>query len=135
MKSDIEFPKVTGVLVVAVLKKNDETLDNGWYAYLLNRNDVEIKNVMVSTKGYGFINEERRNTSVLRHFIGDVEAGGYALIEPISDDVLPLNNEFWVSFYMNDSLFDKKFIFVPDSIVAENTSNIPELNLQGVMHP
>ncbi|MFQ3576032.1 MAG: hypothetical protein SNJ77_06305 [Cytophagales bacterium] len=134
MKSDIDFPKVSGVLVVVVLKKDDHSLENGWYAYILNRNEVEIKNVMVSSKGYGFINEEKRSTSVLRHFIGNIEPGGYALIEPISDDVLPLNNEFWVSYYMNESLFDKKFIFVPDSIVVENTFTIPELNLQGVVH-
>jgi hypothetical protein len=45
-----------------------------------------------------------------------------------------LNNEYWVSFYIGDKIFDKKFIFVPDTITEKNLTFIPELEQYGVLH-
>jgi len=55
-------------------------------------------------------------------------------VETIMPDVFHLNNEYWVSFYVESKIFDKKFIFVPDSIVEENLQPIVELGLDGVLH-
>jgi hypothetical protein len=134
MKHDIDFPKVTGVYVVVAQKFDEQTNSLCWQAYILNRNNFKISNVLVSSKGYGYINGEKRTTSILRHFIEFVHPKGYALIETINDEILQLNNEFWVSYYAEDKLFDKKFIFLPDSILLENALLVPELNLMGVIH-
>ena len=52
----------------------------------------------------------------------------------ITPDVFHLNNEYWVSYYIGNQIFDKKFIFVPDSIREENLILIENLNLKGILH-
>ena len=63
-----------------------------------------------------------------------LEKSEYALVEPIDESVFHLNNEYWVSFFIDGQLYDKKYIFVPESIIQENLSFILELELQGVLH-
>jgi hypothetical protein len=45
-----------------------------------------------------------------------------------------LNNEYWVSYYIGSQIFDKRFVFVPDTICEENISFIKELEMEGVLH-
>jgi hypothetical protein len=47
--------------------------------------------------------------------------------------VFGLANEFWVSFWKNDIMHDKKFVFVPESISERNIKKIPVLGDKGVM--
>ncbi len=105
-----------------------------WHVYLINRSKVSLDNVLITSKGYGEKDGEAQKTSTLRHMIPQLAAGEYAMIEPIDPAVFHLNNEYWVSFYIDKQLYDKKYIFVPDSIVEENLSFIPEINLKGVLH-
>ena len=72
-------------------------------------------------------------TSILRHSIGTVTAQDYAAIELIDEQVLGLTNEYWLSYYIGGQIFDKKFIFVPESIIDTNLSRIPLLNMPGIM--
>jgi hypothetical protein len=94
-----------------------------------------IKNALVTSKGYGENHStgEKINTSVLRHFIGDMGPGSYVMIEPIMEDVFGLNNEYWVSFFQNDQMYDKKFIFLAETICEENMVNVPVINKKGVL--
>jgi hypothetical protein len=62
-----------------------------------------------------------------------VAAKNYAAIELIDEQVLGLSNEYWLSFYIGRQIFDKKFIFLPESIIDTNMSKIPLLNMPGVM--
>ncbi len=128
MKRDIDFPKVEGVQV-AVVRKED-----GWYVYLINKNTFVIENVLVTSRGYGIVEQERRETSVLRHRLGNVVSEASILIEPIDPQVFILNNEYWVSYYIGNQIFDKKFVFIQGSIIEENFTSIPELQLKGVLH-
>ncbi|MFY0598265.1 MAG: hypothetical protein JXR03_01250 [Cyclobacteriaceae bacterium] len=128
MKKDIKFPKIEKVLVAVA--KDDE----GWKIYLINRSDKKLETIMVTSKGYGKKDGEEQKTSVLRHMIPHLESKEYTAIESIDPQVFHLNNEYWVSFFIDGQLFDKKYIFVPDSIVEDNLSFIPELSLQGVLH-
>ena len=72
-------------------------------------------------------------TTVLRHLIGTIEPGEYAKIEPLMDNLLGLNNEYWVSFYKNKQMYDKKYIFLPESVRNEHLTMIPILNKKGIM--
>ena len=105
-----------------------------WRVYLLNRSDKHLDTVMVTSKGYGIKGGEEQKTSVLRHMIPRIESGEYALIEPIDEQVFHLNNEYWVSFFIDGQLYDKKYIFVPETIIKENLSYIDELQTEGVLH-
>lgn len=128
MKKDIDFSPVKDVHIV-VANTND-----GWRVFLINRKKEKLENVMITSRGYGETKSEKQQTSILRHLLPFVEPGMYALIEPIDPSVFHLNNEYWVSYYINGQVYDKKFIFVPDSIVEENLTFIKELDMKGILH-
>ncbi|MEM6829079.1 MAG: hypothetical protein AAGA66_00965 [Bacteroidota bacterium] len=128
MKKDIDFSPVKDVHVV--VGKTEE----GWKVFLINRNSSKLDNVIVSSRGYGKANNEEQKTSVLRHVIPYLEPKEYALIEPIDESVFHLNNEYWVSYYIDGQIYDKKFIFVPDSIIEEHLVFIAELEMEGILH-
>ncbi|WP_370088433.1 hypothetical protein [Ekhidna sp.] len=128
MKKDIDFSPVKDVHVV--IGKSDE----GWRVFIINRNKSKLENVMVTSRGYGETKTEKQKTSILRHMIPYIEPGMYALIEPIDESVFHLNNEYWVSYFIDGQVYDKKFIFVPDSIVEENLIFIEELGMSGILH-
>lgn len=129
MKKDIEFPKVEDVYLTVV--KGEEQL---WHVYMLNRNSSELENVMITSKGYGSKDGEDQKTSILRHMIPKLPPGEYTLIEAIDPAVFHLNNEYWVSFFIGNQLYDKKYIFVPDSIVEDHLTFVSELGKEGVLH-
>jgi hypothetical protein len=135
MKKDINIPKVENISVAVVKEWNEEKTEEVFNVYLINQKKSIIKNALVSSKGYGENKStgERIKTSTLRHFIGDVEAEGYAKIEPIIEEVFGLNNEYWVSFFEGSQMLDKKFIFLAESIKEENMINVPILNKKGVV--
>jgi len=54
-------------------------------------------------------------------------------IEAIDPQVFGLTNEYWLSYYMNGTIYDKKYVFLPESIVDENLIKIPLVNKPGVM--
>jgi len=127
MKKDIEIPKVEGVSVAVVKELNEEKTHEVFNVYLLNLKDENLENVLVTSKGYGVnsVSGERVSTSVLRHSLGEVKAKSVAKIEPIVEDVFGINNEFWVSFSINETLFDKKYIFLAETILDENMIAVP----------
>ena len=128
MRKDIDFSPVKDVTVTIVKE------DDGWKVYLLNRSENKLDTVMVTSRGYGKKDGNEQKTSLLRHAIPYLDPGMYALIEPIDQSVFHLNNEYWVSYFMDGQVYDKKFIFVPETIKVENLTDIPELNAQGVLH-
>lgn len=132
MKKDIDFSPVTGVELV--IAKNEASEATNWDVYLINKNLIELETVMVTSKGYGEIDGVAKETSVLRHLIQKLEEQSFAKIEPIQSELFSLTNEYWVSYFILDQVFDKKFIFVPDSIRSENMQYIPELEMMGVRH-
>ncbi|MBY5952763.1 MAG: hypothetical protein NXH89_00675 [Cyclobacteriaceae bacterium] len=132
MKKDIDFSPVTGVKL-AIAKTETESGED-WAVYIINLNLIELKNVMITSKGYGELEGEQRKTSTLRHLIEELGAQSIAKIEPIDPAVFELTNEFWVSYYILDQIFDKKFIFTPGSFHPSLQRMIPELGLEGVLH-
>ena len=89
---------------------------------------------MITSRGYGEKNKEEQKTSTLRHMIPYLDPGMHALVEPIDKSVFHLNNEYWVSYFIDGQVYDKKFIFVPDTILPENLIFIEELEMKGILH-
>lgn len=132
MLKDIKQPEVKDVAVAAI----QETGVDGelvWNVYLLNMGKEKIYGILITSRGYGYINNDKHESSVLRHFIEEIPPGGFEKIEPIMEDLFVLSNEYWVSFYKQAVMYDKKFIFPPDSIRYENFVNIPVLGNKGVL--
>ena len=132
MKKDIHPPEVTDI-AVAIVREENEQHELVWNVYLLNLKETEIEGVLVTSTGYGQIQDEVRRTSTLRHFLDTVPAKAFAKIEPIVEDVFGITNEYWVSFYINKVMYDKKYIFLPESISEVHFTSIPYLNKRGVM--
>ncbi|WP_347157484.1 hypothetical protein [Pontibacter chitinilyticus] len=133
MKKDIDFGTVEGVSV-AVATTGEATGETSWNVYLLNNNPFPLQNVLVASKGYGIIEDNEVKTSVLRHMFERVEAKSFVQVEPIDPAIFHINNEYWVSYYIDNQIFDKKYIFVPDSITEENLIDISMLGMRGVLH-
>ncbi len=133
MKGDIEIPKVEKV-TVAIARKTNELNQHEWFVYLLNENDHPLQNILVTSKGYGESQGEKQKTSTLRHYFEEMEPGGNLLIEPIQEELFHLANEYWVSYYHEGQIFDKKFIFLPDSVQDDHLNYIPMLDMEGILH-
>ncbi len=133
MKKDIVIPEAKNVMLAVVREKSGLAQDE-WKVMLINNNPFPIENTLVASQGYGEKAGEPQRTSTLRHFLETVPANSSALVESIDPQLFHLSNEYWVSYYAGTHIFDRRFVFVPESISEQNLIFIKELNAEGVMH-
>jgi hypothetical protein len=133
MKSDILIPEVENVFVAAVQEWSDDFMEKVWYAYLVNDSDFLIESVMVVSKAFGTIDGEMKKTSLLRHAFVEIPAVSVVKIEMIEKSVLKLNNEFSVSYFIGNKLYDKKFIFKANFDSQSEIEEVPILFVDGVI--
>lgn len=139
MKQDIYFDAVEGVAIAIVPDEEAAPGTDGaptWTVYLLNHNDFSLENVLISSEGYGAQpTGEVVRTTTLRYHFPVVEPHSATPVELIDPAVFHLTNQYWVSYYRDSKIFDKKFVFVPDSIVAASLSRLDLLaGRVGVLH-
>lgn len=133
MKKDIETPEVKNV-TLAVTREKNMLNQSEWKVYLINKNSFPIENTLVASSGYGQKEGETQRTSTLRHFLETVPANEMVMVEPLDEKLFHLNNEYWVSYYIGTQIYDRRFVFVPDSICEANLTFIKELDKEGVLH-
>ena len=92
MKKDVHFPEVKGVRI-AIAKKEVASQTYDWYVYLLNHNDYALKNILITSKGYGEKDGEEQKTSTLRQMIPSLDAHSYTAVERIDPSVFHLCND------------------------------------------
>lgn len=134
MRADILSPLVENVKMVVVPEKNEEGATQH-YIYLLNLREDIMEGIIITSKGYG-VNEatgEKITTSMLRHSLEVLLPDEAAKIEPIMEDVFKLTNEFLISFWVEDTMYDKKFIFLPETINEKNYVTIPKMGGKGIV--
>jgi hypothetical protein len=132
VKKDIVFERVEDV-AVAVIPETDEKGEEEWIVYLLNMKEQQIDGVLISSKGYGNLDGKNVKTSTLRQFFEKISAHDFVKVEWIDKRLFGINNEFWVSFWYQGTLFDKRYVFVTESIVENNFTEIPMIGKRGVM--
>jgi hypothetical protein len=133
MKKDIEIPQVENVFLAAVQEWSDDFMEKVWYAYLVNDSDYKLDGVMVVSKAFGTIDGEMKKTSLLRHAFIVVEPVSVRKIEMVYKDVLVLNNEFMVTFFIGEKMYDKKYIFKANSITPDYVEEVPILFVDGII--
>lgn len=131
MKKDIRIPKVEDVSMAVV--REEDGPEPEWGVYLLNNKDVTLNDIIVSSKGYGEIDGEKVTTSELRHYFEGLAANSFVKVERIVEEVFGLNNQYFLTFYINGLIYDRKFIFVPGSVAEENMVTVPLVNLPGIL--
>lgn len=131
MKKDIHIPKVEDVSMAVV--REEGGVEPEWGVYLINSKDVTISDIIVSSKGYGEIDGEKVNTSELRHYFEGLAAQSFVKVERIVEEVFGLNNQYFLTFYIDGLIHDRKFIFVPGSVAEENLVNVPLVEMPGIL--
>lgn len=133
MKDELKGPKVekVSVAIVEMMVENEKS----YYAYLLNLREDIMEGIIISSTGYGENTKtgDRIKTSTLRHSIEVLLPNEAARIEPIMPEVFGLSNEYWVSFWVNEVMYDKRFVFPAESIAEENMQMIEILGQKGVI--
>lgn len=129
MKKDIEIPEVKNVYIAVVQEYNDIYKTTDWNAYIINDKDVSLEMILIVTRGY----DEKRGTSTMRHKLEQLPPKSYAKIELLQDDILELNNEFVVTYFEGDKMYDKTFLFRKNTININALQTIPLMNYKGVL--
>ncbi len=133
MKKDIIIPEVENVFLAAVQEWSDDFMEKVWYIYLVNDSDFQLDSVMVVSKAFGTIDGEMKKTSLLRHAFVEVPSVTFVKVEMVEKSVLVLNNEFMVTFFIGNTLYDRKFIFKSNSITPDYVEEVPLLFVDGVI--
>lgn len=133
MKSDITIPKVENVFLAAIQEWSDDFMEKVWYVHLINDSDFDLDGVMVVSKAFGTVDGEMKKTSLLRHAFVKVPSVSTVKVEMIEKNVLTLNNEFMVTYFIGNTLYDKKFIFRTNTINHNATEEVPILFVNGVI--
>lgn len=128
MKKDIEIPVVKDVHVAIVQEWNEEFLDKEWNAYVINDRNEPIDMVLIVSKGY----DDDCKTSTMRHGIEVVGAKSFEKIELVQEEVLALNNEFFVTFFADGKMYERKFLFPKNKVNTSNLISIPIINKEGI---
>ncbi len=133
MKKDITIPEVENVFLAAVQEWSDDFMEKVWYVYLINDSDFDLDSVMVVSKAFGTLDGEMKKTSLLRHAFTQVAPVSVVKVEMVEKSVLELNNEFMVTYFIGNTLYDKKFTFVKNTITETNVEEVPILFVDGVI--
>lgn len=134
MKEELLGPKVENV-GVAVIQSINEEKEKEYTVYLISlRNDI-MEGIIVSSTGYGenTTTGEKIKTSTLRHGIEVLLPNEIAKIEPIMPEVFGLSNEYWVSFWVEEVLYDKRFVFPAESLIEEDFKFLDAFKRKGVL--
>ena len=129
MRKDIEIPQAKNVHIVAVKEWDKEFTGQDWNIYVVNDREDEISVVLVMSRG----NNEDQKTSTLRHSLGNMPAKTSAKVELISPEVFGFTNEYLLTFFAENKLFERKYIFEPNSISEGNLVEIPVMDGEGIL--
>lgn len=133
MKKDIVIPQSEHVYIAAINEWDDDFQDNIWFAYLINENNAPLEMAIVVTRAFGLIDGEERKTGMFRHVLKEVPALGCIKVEILESNVLQLNNEFVLTYFLNGKLYDKTFILEANSVQKENETNFTNIHKKGVL--
>jgi len=129
MKKDIQIPEVKDVFVAVVQEYNEIYKTKDWNAYIINDKDSVLEMVLIVSKGYS----SDKETSIMRHKLESLPPKSYAKIELMQDDVLALNNEFKVSFFENNKMFENTYLFRKNTINDKALQRIPLMEVKGIL--
>ena len=129
MKKDLQIPLVSGVEIAIVYEYNELYKTNDWNVYVVNNNNVDIEMIVIVSQGFS----ETKKSSLLRKKLDTLPANTFAKVEFIQPELFVLNNRFQVSFFENNQLKDKTFLFGKNTIKEGSLRMIPEIKKRGIL--
>lgn len=131
MIKDIDF-KTTDHIVLAATP-DSESEEDTWKVLLINLAEEPITDVLVSSKGFGKKKGKEVKTSALRQHFDLIKGKDSVVVELITEELKEISNQFWVSYWKDTKLHDKKFVFLSESIKEENMIKVPVISEKGVV--
>ena len=131
MKKDIKIPKITDVFMAIVKEYNDEFQCEDWNVYLINNKEENLEMAIIVSKGYD--EDEMIETSLMRKTIQNLPAKSFAKVELIQPELFKLTNFFNTTFFIDNIMYDKKFVFYKNTINEGALRTIKELNKKGII--
>jgi len=129
LKKDIEIPEVEGVFIAAVLEDNTQFRSRDWNTYIINSKQVPLEMILIVSRGF----DSKKSTSTMRHTIKVLPPSSFAKIEYLQDVVLELNNEFLVTFFEGDRMYEKTFTLAKNTVKESALKNLPVMSAKGVL--
>lgn len=129
MRKDIKIPEVEGVYVAVVSEYNDTYNTQDWNAYIINDKNEPIEMVLIISTGYN----DDKITSTMRHKLEVLPAKSFGKIELLQEEVLALTNNFLITFFEGNKMFEKTYTFPKNSINLKAIQNIPLMDVKGVL--
>lgn len=129
MRKDIQIPEVADVYIAAIQEWHEEFQWNDWNIYIINDKKEPLEMVLVVSNGSDGV----KKTSTMRHGIGLVPAKSAAKIELLHSDLLSFENKFSVTYFYQNQLFEKKYVFGKNSIKISEKTALPAIDKQGVL--
>ncbi|MEE1899045.1 hypothetical protein V1389_11895 [Flavobacterium rakeshii] len=133
MRKDITIPVVENVYVAVMQEWNEDFNENTWYAYLINDNKDKIETAIVVSNANGVIDGEQRKTSMMRHAYQEVPGNSAVKIEMMDKTVLQLHNKFMVTYFKDNVMYEKDYIFIAGSITEDDVTELPVIEKKGIL--
>ena len=129
MKKDLQIPLVSGVEIAMVYEYNELYKTDDWNVYIINNNNVDMEMIVIVSQGFS----KTKKSTLLRKKLDNLPANSFAKIEFVQPELFLLNNRFQVSFFENNQLKDKTFLFKQNTIKESNLRMIPEIKKRGIL--
>ncbi len=129
MKKDITIPESKDIYIAAVLEEHPEYHTKDWNAFIINDGKEPIEMALIVSKGFN----DTKITAEFRHQVKLLPAKSYAKIEFLESKVLALNNQFSVTYFKDNKMFEKTFLFKANTIKEKYLKKLPVMKLEGIL--
>jgi|TARA_B100000780_G_scaffold251657_1_gene198402 hypothetical protein len=129
MKKDLQIPLVSGVEIAMIYEYNELYKTDDWNVYIINNNKVDIEMIVIVSQGFS----ETKKSTLLRKKLDTLPANSFAKVEFVQPELFVLNNRFQVSFFENNQLKDKTYLFEKNTIKEGSLRLIPEIKKRGIL--
>lgn len=129
MKKDLQIPLVSGVEIAMVYEYNELYKTDDWNVYIINNNNVDMEMIVIVSQGFS----KTKKSTLLRKKLDNLPANSFAKVEFVQPELFVLNNRFQVSFFENNQLKDKTFLFEKNSIKEGGLRMISEIKKRGIL--
>jgi len=126
MKKDLDIEEVSGVYIAFVPNRDN------WSVYIINNRKEPLETVIVNASGDGKLEGKEKQTATLRFLLNDIPAESVKPFELMMPESFELSHRYWVSYYIGNRIFDKKFVYTPD-MYDEDLQDLPVIGSPGIL--
>lgn len=129
MKKDIPVHQVTQIGIAIV----PDFQENICEIYIVNSKNQILTDILICSRAFGEIDGKKIETSTMRYHLKTLESERTVKFEMIENELLQISNEYWISFFMDGHMYDRKIVFLPGTISSDFFTDIPFIDKKGVM--